>query len=35
MLTLFMSFFYDSPVKRVEADGFVSKQARGGRDEKA
>ena len=30
MLTLFMSFFYDSPVKRVEADGFVSKQARAG-----
>ena len=35
MLTLFMSIFYDSPVKRVEADGFVSKQARGGWNEKA
>ena len=30
MLTLFMSFFYDSPVKRVEAYGFLSKQARAG-----
>ena len=35
MLTLFMSFFYDSPVKRVEAYGFVSKQAKGGWNEKA
>ncbi|WP_422535572.1 hypothetical protein [Bartonella apis] len=29
MLTLIMSFFYDSPVKRVEAYGFSVKTGEG------